>query len=77
MAQLLMDGTSLLLFKPSGSSNKMLEAVQRYGPEDKGVLDASDALTNLILQLHQSPYNAALPNLGTKTEQLCGDNSQT
>ena len=37
------------------SRNKMQEATQRYNLLDKSMLDASDALTDLMLRLHQSP----------------------
>jgi len=58
------------------SRGKLEEALVRYDLNDGGTLDASGELEDLVLDLHKSPYKAALSNLGTPPEQPCGDNSQ-
>ena len=58
------------------SRGKLVEALVRYDLNDGGTLDASGELEDLVLDLHKSPYKAALSNLGTPPEQPCGDNSQ-
>ena len=48
----------------------------KYNLNNGGTLDASHELTDLVLDLQKALYKAALSNLGTPTEQHCGDNSQ-
>ena len=47
------------------SRGKLEEALQKYNLTDGGILDASVDMADLVLKLHQSPYNTALQELGT------------
>lgn len=58
------------------SRGRLEEALMKYNLNNGGTLDASHELTDLVLDLQKALYKAALSNLGTPTEQHCGDNSQ-
>ena len=47
------------------SRGKLEEALHKYNLTDGGILDASTDMADLVLELHQSPYNTALQKLGT------------
>ena len=47
------------------SRGTLEEALHKYNLTDGGILDASIDMADLVLDLHQSPYNTALQKLGT------------